>query len=63
MEIVLFIGVTRGRARRDWGKITRRRASIEKARRVLDYEPKIGIKKAFDWIVGNRDRIENSANK
>jgi nucleoside-diphosphate-sugar epimerase len=51
--------------RRDWDKITRRRASVEKARKVLGYEPKTeladGIKKTFDWIVGNRDRIEDSA--
>ncbi|HIE17080.1 MAG TPA: NAD-dependent epimerase/dehydratase family protein [Dehalococcoidia bacterium] len=45
-------------ARRDWDKITRRRASIEKARKVLGYEPKIGIKKTFDWIMENRDKIE-----
>jgi len=49
-------------ARRDWDKITRRRASIEKARKVLGYEPKIaikeGIKRAFDWIKENHNRIE-----
>ncbi len=52
-------------ARRDWDKITRRRASIEKARRVLGYEPKTkmkdGIKRTHDWIMGNRDKIEASA--
>jgi UDP-glucose 4-epimerase len=52
-------------ARRDWDKITRRRASIEKARKVLDYEPgtkiKEGVKKTLDWIMGNRDKIEASA--
>jgi len=51
--------------RRDWDKITRRRASIEKARRVLGYEPKMkmkeGIKRTYDWIVENRDKIEASA--
>ena len=51
--------------RRDWDKITRRRASIEKARKVLGYEPrtamKDGIKKVYDWILENRDRIELSA--
>ena len=51
--------------RRDWDKITRRRASIEKARKVLDYKPKMrmkeGIKRTCDWIVENRDRIEASA--
>ncbi len=52
-------------ARRDWDKITRRRASIEKAKRILDYEPKMkmkeGIKKTYDWIIENRDRIEACA--
>jgi nucleoside-diphosphate-sugar epimerase len=42
-----------------------RRASIEKARRVLGYEPKTdireGIKKTCDWIVENIDSIEASA--
>jgi len=51
--------------RRDWDKITRRRASIDKARKVLGYEPKMrlkdGINKVYDWIVENRDRIEECA--
>ncbi len=51
-------------ARRDRDKITRRRASIEKARKVLDYEPRMnmkeGMKRAYDWIIENRDRIEGS---
>jgi nucleoside-diphosphate-sugar epimerase len=51
--------------RRDWDKITRRKASIEKARRVLGYEPKMamkdGIKKVYDWIMENKSRIETSA--
>lgn len=51
--------------RRDWDKITRRRASIEKAKKVLGYEPKTkmkdGIKKTYDWIVTNLDKIEVSA--
>ena len=49
-------------ARRDWDKISRRRASIEKARKTLGYEPQIkmedGIKRAYDWIIENRDKIE-----
>ena len=49
-------------SRRDWDKISRRRASIEKARKVLNYEPKMrvkdGIKRTCDWIVENRDKIE-----
>jgi nucleoside-diphosphate-sugar epimerase len=51
--------------RRDWDKITRRRASIEKARKVLGYEPRTalpdGMKKVYDWIIENRSRIELSA--
>jgi nucleoside-diphosphate-sugar epimerase len=49
--------------RRDWDQITKRRASIEKARRVLGYEPKTkiseGIPKVFEWIKQNRQRIED----
>lgn len=52
-------------ARRDWDKITRRRASIEKARKVLGYEPKTkmkdGIREVFDWVQENRGKIEKSA--
>ncbi len=52
-------------ARRDWDKITRRRASIDKARKVLGYEPKTkmkdGIKRTYDWIIENRAQIEASA--
>ena len=52
-------------ARRDWDLITRRRASIEKARKVLGYEPKMkfeeGIKRVYAWITENKDRIETSA--
>ncbi len=52
-------------SRRDWDKITRRRASIEKAKKILSYEPRTeigeGVKKTFDWIVENRGRIETKA--
>jgi len=52
-------------ARRDWDKITRRRASIEKARKVLGYNPKMnmkdGIKNTYDWIMENRGEIERDA--
>jgi len=51
-------------SRRDWDKITRRRASIEKARKVLGYAPKMkmkeGIKRTYDWIVENREQIGTS---
>jgi len=52
-------------ARRDWDQITRRRASIEKANKVLGYKPKMkieeGIKRAYNWIIENRDKIEACA--
>jgi UDP-glucose 4-epimerase len=51
--------------RRDWDRITRRRASIEKATKILGYKPKIdmetGIKRTLGWFLDNRDRIEMSA--
>ncbi len=50
--------------RRDWDKITRRRASIAKAKEILGYEPKMkmkeGIKRTYDWFMENRDKIEAS---
>jgi nucleoside-diphosphate-sugar epimerase len=50
------------RPRRDWDKVMRRRASIEKARKILDYEPKTdiktGLKRTYEWILENKDRIE-----
>ena len=50
--------------KRNWDKITRRRASIEKARKNLGYNPKtemaVGIKRTFDWIVENKEKIEAS---
>jgi len=56
---VKFVG------RRKWDKIVRRRASIEKARKILGYDPKTGIKeglkKTLDWFLQNRDKIEKSA--
>jgi len=55
---VKFVG------RRKWDKIVRRRASIEKARKMLGYEPKTGIKeglkKTVDWFLQNMDKIEAS---
>lgn len=51
--------------RRDWDKVVRRRASIEKAKKILGYEPKTdikaGLKKTYQWIVENKDRIRESA--
>ncbi|MBI4267980.1 MAG: NAD-dependent epimerase/dehydratase family protein [Chloroflexi bacterium] len=49
---------------RDWDKITRRRASIEKSSKTLDYQPKMnindGIVKAYEWIIENREKIEKT---
>jgi len=48
--------------RRDWDKAIRRRASIEKAKKILGYEPKTdmktGLRKVYEWIKENRDKIE-----
>lgn len=49
------------RERRDWDLITRRCASIEKARKVLGYNPTGTVKKAIldvhKWMVENEDNI------
>jgi nucleoside-diphosphate-sugar epimerase len=51
--------------RRRWDQITRRRASVEKARRLLGYEPrtqvKDGLLKTLAWFDANWDRIVQSA--
>lgn len=48
--------------RRKWDKIVRRRASIEKAERILGYKPKTeieeGIEKTVDWFLDNREKID-----
>lgn len=50
---------------RDWDQIVRRRASIEKAHRVLGYEPTMpfteGVQKVYDWMTANWDSINASA--
>ncbi len=50
--------------RRGWDRIVRRRASIEKARKVLGYNPKTeikeGIQKTIDWISEHWDQIGTS---
>lgn len=47
--------------RRKWDKITRRRASIEKARRLLNYKPKTdiksGLRKTYVWFKINWENI------
>lgn len=51
--------------RRDWDKKTRLLASIEKARRILAYEPimdfKEGLKHVHEWFMENWQNIERSA--
>jgi len=52
------------RPRRDWDQVVKRRASIEKARKILGYAPKTSIKtglsRVYNWILDNRDNIERS---
>lgn len=49
--------------RRDWDKIIRRRASIERATKILGYQPKMdindGIVKVYEWVKANYDNINN----
>jgi UDP-glucose 4-epimerase len=54
------------KSRRDWDKAIRRRASIEKAKRILGYNPKTemktGLRRVYEWIRENKDEIEESVN-
>ena len=49
---------------RSWDKIVRRRASVEKARKLIEYESKTemkeGLKKTVEWFASNKNIIENS---
>ena len=51
--------------RRDWDLISKRRASIAKASKVLGYVPRmkmeVGITRVYDWIKENKDNIAASA--
>jgi len=51
--------------RRDWDVKTRLLSSIEKAKRLLDYEPQMefedGLKKVHEWFTENREDVERSA--
>jgi hypothetical protein len=49
--------------RRNWDKIVRRMASIDKANRILGYQPKMdintGIDNVYKWLTKNIDNINN----
>jgi nucleoside-diphosphate-sugar epimerase len=51
--------------RRDWDKVTRRRASIQKARKILSYEPKTdkktGLGTVYKWFRDNWENILKDA--
>ena len=51
--------------RRDWDVKTRLLSSIEKARRLLDYEPQMefedGLKKVHKWFTENWEDIDKNA--
>jgi len=51
--------------RRDWDKVVKRRASIQKARKVLGYKPKTdirtGLRRTYEWILEKKDKIEDIA--
>ena len=53
------------RPKRDWDKVVKRRASIEKARKILGYKPKTdmrtGLERTYEWFLENKDRIEKVA--
>ncbi len=50
--------------RRDWDKKTRLLASIEKARKILGYEPKmdfkVGLKQVYAWFLENQENVRAS---
>ena len=53
------------KSKRDWDRSTRRRASIEKARKMLGYQPKTdiktGLQHVYNWFRNNWDYIKASA--
>jgi len=50
------------RLRRVWDKVVKRRASIEKARKISGYEPKTdirtGLNETHEWFSDNQELIE-----
>lgn len=53
-------------SKRDWDKSVRRRASIEKAQRILGYKPKTetktGLRSVYRWFNENLENRKKSAN-
>ncbi|MBC8521968.1 MAG: hypothetical protein H8D26_08300 [Methanomicrobia archaeon] len=51
--------------RRDWDVKTKLLSSIEKAKKILDYQPQMefedGLKNVHEWFTGNRETIKRSA--
>jgi nucleoside-diphosphate-sugar epimerase len=51
--------------RRDWDVKTRLLSSIDKAQKILGYQPEMqfedGIKELFNWFIQNSDNISKSA--
>jgi len=52
------------KSRRDWDKAIRRRASIDKAKKALGYEPKTdmktGLRRVYEWLKENWENLEKS---
>jgi UDP-glucose 4-epimerase len=52
-------------SRRDWDQVAKRRACIEKARKILGYAPRTdirtGLKRTYEWISENKSKIEQVA--
>ncbi len=50
--------------KRDWDKSNRRLASIEKAQKIIGYNPKMdfrkGLENVHNWILENKERIEET---
>ena len=51
--------------RRDWDVKNKLLSSIDKAKKLLDYQPQMkfedGLEKVHEWFVENQENINNSA--